>query len=190
MTINHAILGILHYQPMTGYDLKKRIQDSTYMHWSGNNNQIYKALVELLDADFVTNEVQYQEKLPSKKIYTITQKGIAMLKVWTAAAPEPMEYKKMFLIQLAWADLLDGTELLDLLSKYEEEIRLQLMMNREKIRRGSGFVPRTQREAFLWKSIDENTLSSYQNELDWVCEVKSRLLAHEAGAENEFLRGE
>jgi DNA-binding PadR family transcriptional regulator len=49
MTINFAVLGILSYQPMSGYDLKKIMQDSVYMHWSGNNNQIYKALLELLE---------------------------------------------------------------------------------------------------------------------------------------------
>lgn len=175
MTINYAILGILSYQPMTGYDLKKIIQDSTFMHWSGNNNQIYKALVELLDDGFVTNEVVYQEGSPAKKIYTITQAGLDELKTWSAAAPEPIEFKKSFLVQLAWADLLSNDQLQEMLIKYENEIRLQLIMNREKTRRGNGFTARSNREALLWRMIDKNILSSYQNELEWIENVRKQM---------------
>jgi DNA-binding PadR family transcriptional regulator len=175
MTIDHAILGILSYRPMTGYDLKKVFQESTFMHWSGNNNQIYKALVELLEDGLVTSETRLSENSPSKKIYTVTKEGLEELKNYTAEKPEPLEFKKSFLINLAWADLLSGEELSSVLSEYENEISLQLLMNREKMRRGSIFVPRTEREAFLWEMINENILSSYQNELEWVRKVRSRL---------------
>ena len=43
MSIHHAILGLLSWKPHTGYDLKKVFEDSAFMHWSGNNNQIYRA---------------------------------------------------------------------------------------------------------------------------------------------------
>ena len=57
VSIKHAILGILSFKPLTGYDIKKIIQESSFMYWSGNNNQVYKALLELHDKGFVTNEV-------------------------------------------------------------------------------------------------------------------------------------
>ena len=183
MTIHYAILGILNYQPMAGYDLKKRIQDSIFMHWSGNNNQIYTALVELLEEGLVTNEVQFQDNLPSRKVYTITAGGVEKLRAWAASVPEPAEFKNSFLIQLAWADLLDNDAIHEMLTKYENEIGLQLIMNREKIRRGSGFTPRTERESFLWNRIDENILSFYQNELEWVRNTRKLLL--EFGTDKE-----
>ncbi len=175
MTINYAILGIISYQPMTGYDLKKIIQDSTFMHWSGNNNQIYKALVLLLEDGFVTNEVVYQDGSPAKKIYTITQAGLDELKEWSVSTPETLELKKSFLVQLAWADLLSNDRLQEMLAKYENEIRLQLIINREKTRRGNGFAARSEREALLWRMIDENILSSYQNELEWIENVRKQM---------------
>ena len=49
VTIDYTILGMLSWKPMTGYDMKRMMQDSPVMYWSGNNNQIYKALVQLLD---------------------------------------------------------------------------------------------------------------------------------------------
>jgi PadR family transcriptional regulator AphA len=59
MSIKLAILGILSWETSTGYDLKKIIEDSSAMYWSGNNNQIYKTLVQLLGEELVTNEVQH-----------------------------------------------------------------------------------------------------------------------------------
>ena len=69
MSIKHAILGFLSWSPLTGYDLKKRFMGSTTLYWSGNNNQIYRSLVDLHQNGFVTKEVQQQEKLPARKIY-------------------------------------------------------------------------------------------------------------------------
>lgn len=64
MIIDYAILGLLSWKPLTGYDVKRVMQGSSFLYWSGNNNQIYKTLVKLLESGFVTNEIQYQENAP------------------------------------------------------------------------------------------------------------------------------
>lgn len=175
MSINYAILGILSYKSLTGYDLKKIIQESPFMHWSGNNNQIYKALVELLDDAYVTNEVHHQESSPSKKIYTITEEGRKALKVWVLSKPEAPEYKKTFLIQLAWADLLDVEELNMLLTGYENEIRVQIIMHQETKSRAVFCPDRTDREVLIWDMLYDNILSSYENELNWIQKLRKEL---------------
>ena len=82
MSIKYAILGLLSWKSLSGYDLKKMIADSAALYWSGNNNQIYKTLVQLLDEELVTSEVHYQENLPPRKVYTINEKGQDELKKW------------------------------------------------------------------------------------------------------------
>lgn len=178
MSINNAILGILSYKSSTGYDLKKIMQESPFMHWSGNNNQIYKALIELLDEGLVTNEVQHQESSPSKKVYTITQDGLAELKNWVLSTPEAPEFKKIFLVQLAWSDQLTTEELNTLLSTYENEIRMQILLHQEKKRRQPFSPARTAREVQIWDLIYENIISSYENELDWIQKVRQTILSH------------
>jgi len=175
MSISYAILGILSYKPLTGYDLKKIIQSSSFMPWSGNNNQIYKSLVELLEEGFVINEVQHQESSPSKKIYTITEEGLVKLKEWVLSSPDPLEFKKPFLVQLAWADQLSAEELNDLLSRYEYEIKMQILSHQEKRRRGSFSPERTPREKLIWDMIDKNIVSSYENELEWVSQLRREI---------------
>lgn len=185
MSIKYAILGLLSWKPSTGYELKKIFEESSSMYWSGNNNQIYKALVQLHDDGLVTNETEHQEGLPSKKIYTITSEGIDELKDWVLTSTDAPEFKKPFLIQLAWSELLNNKELFELLTKYEDEIKMQLILQQEKMRRGSVSPARSNREKFLWTMIDENILSSYHNELEWIQKVRNQLFEYELNEEKK-----
>lgn len=176
MSIQQAILGLLSWRPLSGYDLKKVFADSEVFYWSGNNNQIYKALVQLHDEELVTQETQYQDSLPAKKIYQITEKGREVLKAWVLSAPELPEFHDAFLIQLTWAELLDVSEIEKMLITYEEEVRVQLLMLKEKANRNGNIMPaRTPREEYLWKMISNNITSKYENELDWVHKVQEGL---------------
>ena len=185
MSIKYAILGLLSWKPSSGYELKKIFENSSSMYWSGNNNQIYKALIQLQDEGLVTNETEHQDGLPSKKIYTITCEGLSELKDWVLSSPDAPEFKKPFLIQLAWSELLNNKELFELLTKYENEIKMQLILHQEKIKRGNASPDRTQRETFLWEMIDENILSSYRNELEWIQNLRNHLFEYELEEEKK-----
>jgi PadR family transcriptional regulator, regulatory protein AphA len=177
MDIRYAILGFLSWQPFTGYDLKKMIAASIAFYWSGNNNQIYTTLVSLHQEGLVTNEVQHQEHLPSRKIYTLTREGKSTLSDWVTSPPELPQFKKTFLVQLAWAAQLEQADLDSLLAKYEYEVNMQLLMLREKERRGEDLNPaRTSREKYLWGMINENYIRSYAVELDWVQELRHEIV--------------
>lgn len=175
MTINYAILGMLSCQPAAGYDLKKIIQGASFMPWSGNNNQIYKALLELSDLDFVTSETLHQDGAPSKKIYRITEAGLKELKQCSQSRAEVFEIKKSFLIQLAWTNLLSDEELKDLLCTYEQDIKAQIHL--EQAKAGTGFFNqgRTPRETTVWNLIKENIVLSYETELAWIQKAKTDL---------------
>lgn len=175
MSIKYAILGFLSWSPLTGYELKKLFVDSATMHWSGNNNQIYKALVELHQDEWVTLEVQHQDDHPSRKIYTITEKGRSELRQWVLSTPEPSQIKNTFLVQLAWADQLNTDELDALLAQYEEEVSVQLAMAQEQKRRSRNSPQRTERETYLWQMIAENQIGFYESDLNWVRKLRREL---------------
>ncbi|MDF2822545.1 MAG: putative transcriptional regulator [Clostridiales bacterium] len=179
MSIKLAILGLLSWKSSTGYELKKIIEDSSFMYWSGNNNQIYKALMIIENEELVTSEVVHQDNSPSKKIYTITEEGLKELRKWLVSSPEAPEIKKTFLVQLAWSDMLSNQELSELLSRYENEIRLQLMMQNEKYRRALHTPNRSPRESTIWEMISQNIISTYNNELNWVHETRQKLFENE-----------
>jgi PadR family transcriptional regulator, regulatory protein AphA len=188
MSIEYAILGLLSWHPLTGYDIKKMFAGSTALYWSGNNNQIYTSLVKLHQDELVSREIVLQEDSPARKIYSITEKGQAELKKWLLSEPEAPQLKNSFLIQLAWADKLDPDELDTLLEKYEAEMQMQLAMlqvqERQRNISPSGTprdayinaaLARTPREAILWNMIQQNWISFYQNELTWVRKLRKQL---------------
>ena len=183
MSIQHAILGLLSWRPATGYDLKKVIEASSSMYWSGNNNQIYKSLVQLQSDGLVTNETVHREGALSRKVYSVTDKGHAELMEWLRSTPEVPEFRKPFLVQLAWADRLEDRELSELLEAYETELKMRLLLQEERMRRGVDAPGRTARETLLWDLIEENIASSYRNEIAWVQKARERLFAQNSVVE-------
>ena len=188
MSIEYAILGLLSSRPLTGYDIKKMFAGSAVLYWSGNNNQIYTTLVKLHEKEWISREIELQADRPPRKIYTITAKGQVELKKWLLSEPELPQLKHSFLIQLAWADQLSPEELDALLGKYEAEMQMQFSMlqvqARQKNISSSGAprdaylnaaLARTPREGLLWGMIQENWISFYQNELNWVRKLRQQL---------------
>jgi PadR family transcriptional regulator, regulatory protein AphA len=180
MSIRSAILGFLSWKPFTGYELKKIFADALSFHWSGNSNQIYGSLVELHKDGSVSIEVLQQEKLPAKKVYTITESGRAELREWLLSEPELPVLRSPAHIQLAWAESLSGEELEAFLAAYERGLSDQALMCREAIRRalegGRALGPgRSEREALIWRSIDEGRVAFYENELAWLRALRAKL---------------
>jgi PadR family transcriptional regulator, regulatory protein AphA len=182
MSIEYAILGILSWRPLSGYDLKKMIEGSTALYWSGNNNEIYRTLVSLHDRGLISREIQPQENYPARKVYTITAKGQEELKKWVLSKPTLPQRKHSLLIQLAWADQSAADELDALLQEYEDEISMETLLTSTQQQPKEGRLAyldvsqaRTKREAYLWGMILENWSAYYQNELNWVRKLRQGL---------------
>ncbi len=175
MPLNHTLLGLLSCGPMTGYDMKKIIQASPWMHWSGNNNQIYKALVEILAAGLVSKETLYQDDGPAKKMYSLTQAGWEALRQWALEPSEPAEVKRSFFLHLAWAAEASQEQLAQLLAGYEEEVRGRMLLERESRRRGRFSPGRSQRETLIWDAMYDRIEGFYAEELRWVQDLRQRI---------------
>lgn len=122
MSLPYVILGLLSQGPASGYQLKKTIADSPFLPWSGNNNQIYRTLIDLEARAQVISEVQHQADGPTKKVYHLTDAGRISLREWQLREPEAPVHTSDFLLRLlAWTDL-GGTELASLVTRYEERL--------------------------------------------------------------------
>lgn len=175
MSMKYVILGLLSRKPATGYELKKIIEGSPVMLCSSNNSQIYKTLGQLLSEGLVAVEAPQQEDVLYKKVYTITGDGLAGLKDWVLSEPEAPEFRKTFLLQLAWADRLSREELNRLLLKYENELSIQVLVHQEKSRCNTYIPGRSPRETILWNMISNNLISSLKSELDWVRRIRREM---------------
>jgi len=75
MNLKTVILGFLNMEPMSGYDLSKRIDSSIGFFWHATHPQIYGSLKKLKVDGYVTFDHEIQESGPTRKVYTITRSG-------------------------------------------------------------------------------------------------------------------
>ncbi|SEF69084.1 PadR family transcriptional regulator [Paenibacillus sp. UNC499MF] len=75
MNIEQVILGFIYGEAMTGYELKKRFDESVAHFFGATFSGIYPALRRMEREELIEKEVVVQEGKPSKNIVRITEKG-------------------------------------------------------------------------------------------------------------------
>ena len=61
----YAILGMLSIEPMSGYDIKKEIEENISNFWTESYGQIYPVLKSLVAEKLVTKTVQKERASPT-----------------------------------------------------------------------------------------------------------------------------
>ena len=79
-TSRHAILGVLGFCPMSGYDVKKLIERSIAHFWNESYGQIYPILNRLAAEGFAERRREKQRGKPDRHVYSLTDKGRAELR--------------------------------------------------------------------------------------------------------------
>ena len=80
--LGHAILGLLHQQSQSGYQIRKTFETTPLGHFSSSPGSIYPAL-KRLQQEFLIERVVLPEKANStKKKYALTRAGLDMLVTW------------------------------------------------------------------------------------------------------------
>ena len=132
MSLRYAILGLLTFQPMSGYTLKTRYFDKSIRYfWPADQAQIYRTLQVLVDDGAVISEIVEGESRPNRKLYTINGKGEQELQEWLAQKTPPEAQKDAFLVQLYFGRLLSKEQVLSVLEsrRAEHHLRLQHFEN-------------------------------------------------------------
>jgi DNA-binding PadR family transcriptional regulator len=79
MSLRHALLNQLAGEPMSGYDLARRFDESRANVWPAQHSQIYPELAKLSAAGLIT---QTGEGPRGKKVYETTSSGLDALQSW------------------------------------------------------------------------------------------------------------
>jgi len=117
MSLKHAILGFLEFQPRSGYDLKKEFERSVAHFWPAQHSQIYGTLARLQDGGLVTVELVPQTGKPDRKVYTITSAGEHELRAWLLDDTIPLFNRSAFQIQTFFLGILGDRKALELMRR-------------------------------------------------------------------------
>jgi DNA-binding PadR family transcriptional regulator len=92
--LGYALLGLIHLKPQSGYELRKTFTDTAMGNYSDSPGAIYPALKRLeRDAD-VMSEVQEAGGLRRRRVYRISESGMAKLKAWLREPVAPEDVRR------------------------------------------------------------------------------------------------
>jgi PadR family transcriptional regulator, regulatory protein AphA len=97
-----VILGMLGMRPMSGYDIKALVDNSTRFFWAASYGQIYPELRRLADAGLVEGSAEPQGGR-KRTVYRLTPAGRRRLRAWLAEEPEAFELRDEGLLKLFFA---------------------------------------------------------------------------------------
>ncbi len=83
-TLGFALLGLLHKEARSGYDLRKIFQTTPMGHYSSSPGAIYPALRRLGQRGLITGSVDRSQPLRPRKMFQPTRLGTKALKEWLA----------------------------------------------------------------------------------------------------------
>lgn len=99
--ITYGILGLLAFWgPLSGYDIKRLFDHVLSTMWGAAQSQIYKELRRMKEFGWVNMEREEQESRPDRKVYTITDQGLAALRTWQAQTPEVFQLRDDLLLKV------------------------------------------------------------------------------------------
>jgi DNA-binding PadR family transcriptional regulator len=177
MSLEHAILGFLNYQPFTGYDLKKTFDASVRHFWPADQSQIYRTLARLQEEGKARVEVIDQSDRPDRKVFHITPTGKEELLRWLTSTLEVESARSPQMIQVFFAASLPDEAVLKLFEEGAAYMRQALAMYDsfppvvEEFARQLG----TPRDAFFWGLTVESGQAMARSSLEWMESVISRI---------------
>jgi PadR family transcriptional regulator AphA len=101
----YAILGMLSLRPMSGYDIRKTVQESIQYFWSESYGQIYPALKRLEAQKLVERLRGAQKGRASRQAFALTREGRRELQEWVTREPQMQPVRNELLLKLFFGRL-------------------------------------------------------------------------------------
>ena len=99
MSLRHILLGMLR-EPLSGYDLRKRFDQSLKNFWRAELSQIYPQLKKMESEGLLTSKRMASDIGPQRRVYRRSSKGRKELVSWLKGGPTVGEERIGYLAQV------------------------------------------------------------------------------------------
>ncbi|MBC8099672.1 MAG: PadR family transcriptional regulator [Armatimonadetes bacterium] len=166
MSHRYLILGLLAEQPMTGYDIKKRVEAALSAATNASYGTLYPTLHKLLRESAVQVQEVLQVSRPSKKVYHLTEVGRQELYAWLKQPPAADQVRREFLLKLYLGKDLPDRDVLTLIISRRGEAESLL----KTLRAGQKTISNPRQG---W--VMEYALSLTKAEIDWLAKLEAQI---------------
>ena len=105
----YAVLGFLSRCPMSGYDLKKAVEQSVGNFWKESYGQLYPILKRLSEQGLVEKVDGAGGGKRARHVYSVTSDGRQALRRWLEEPTEPQQLRNELLLKLFFGGRGDAT---------------------------------------------------------------------------------
>lgn len=178
--LKYVLLGGLSYLPLTGYQLKQWVDQTTHHFWHAHGSQVYRTLDGLENEGLARSEIEGQDARPDRRVYHITQAGRDDLRAWLAQPmTEIAPTKDALIVRLYFSTRLDkATVLMQLrLQRALHQQQLDLLRGEivQIIARERAANPALVRDALMWDIARRNGELMEEAYLRWLDESIERI---------------
>lgn len=170
MGVKYAILGLLHYTDMHGYQIKKHIEHNFGHMWTVNYGQIYPNLKKMEGEGLLRTREVAQQGRPNKKRYSITDKGRKEFRAWLEKTPERgMLLRDPFLMRFVFFGFGDKERSLAII---EDQIRQYDLQHAKRVKN----LARWQKQDVYVRLIAQLGLDLNEAMLNWLKKARQEIM--------------
>lgn len=170
--MDYVLLGLLSHEPMTGYEIKKRLDTTLRFFWGGSYGSIYPTLNQLETEGKVTKE-NTSSNGREKISYSITEYGKESLKEWLQKPVEKDELRYETLLKVFFGNETGMEGAMEHIERFEEKCADELfILNMFAENLGQYLEDNTHKHYYLTVKFGIKTYESY---LEWCKEAKEQI---------------
>jgi PadR family transcriptional regulator AphA len=128
---HNAILGLLCWKPMSGYDIKKLVEVALTYFWNESYGQIFPVLNRLVEDGLATKRLDPKSGGRKRQVYKATAAGRRTFKDWLQQANDMPQLRDELKLKFFLTSRSDIGESIRLLEAYGEQQRDHLAMLKE-----------------------------------------------------------
>ena len=117
-----AILGLLSFEPLSGYDIKIQVEQALAHFWSESIGNIYPALSRLQQRGLVSRTRKPGESRPDRFVYAISRTGRERFQAWMRSEISSSKPRNEVLLRTYFGSFLPPDVLAGLLVNYREDL--------------------------------------------------------------------
>jgi DNA-binding PadR family transcriptional regulator len=108
MALRNAVMAALLEGEASGYDLAKGFQASVANFWMATPQQLYRELERMEKEGLVSARVVQQERRPNKRLFSLTEAGLEVLREYVGEAPaKPLALRDELMVKVQCVDIGD-----------------------------------------------------------------------------------
>lgn len=108
MALRNAVMAALLEGEASGYDLAKGFKASVANFWMATPQQLYRELERMEKEGLVSARVVQQERRPNKRLFSLTEAGLEVLREYVDEAPaKPLTLRDELMVKVQCVDIGD-----------------------------------------------------------------------------------